>query len=84
MKNIRLLPLVLLLAATFTVTGGGFAPEAEAKKPGGSVCPLSLCQTNDDCKAYCCPRSCDPEGNLYPWGGCYYLDPADQCGYCGC
>lgn len=77
MKNLRLLALALVLALTFTVTGGGFAPEAEANHCNGPY----ACTNDDQCWITCCTMyGCS---SSYP-PFCSFFDETSTCGTCFC
>jgi hypothetical protein len=77
MKKVRLLALVLVMALTFTVTGGGFAPEAEAQFCEGTF----SCTSDYQCFYICCSRyPCDP--NYPPF--CDFFNGTSTCGVCFC
>jgi hypothetical protein len=77
MKHVRLPALVLVLALTFALTGGGFVPKAEANHCNGTF----SCRGDGDCAVICCTLyGCDPS---YP-PFCDFFNPGDECGTCFC
>lgn len=77
MKHLRLALLALVLALTFTVTGGGFTPDAEAQ-----TCSGFRCTSDSYCVWYCCSREYPCNPNEPPF--CSYLNETDPCGFCFC